>query len=146
MLKYALIGTGYDAQLIDRQFHRATAKNRNDLLRRQTWDTSDRASFIVQYFPGGEKLCQVLPSLQHVIDDDDHLTKIFPTPALLTFKQPPNLKQTIVRSKLPILQDNINHNTTEHCHGNLYKTCQIIDMGTTIAHGNTTHHSPSRYS
>eukprot|EP00061_Rhincodon_typus_P002060 g16512.t1 len=129
MLKDALIGTGYNAQLIDRQFRRATVKNRNDLLRTQTWDISDRVPFIVQYFPRTEKLRHAPRSLQHIIDDNEHLTKIFPTPPLLTFKQLPNLKQTIVRSKLPSsLQYNIDHNTTQPCHGNLCKTCQIIDM------------------
>eukprot|EP00061_Rhincodon_typus_P005007 g23952.t1 len=38
VLKDALTGTGYDAQLIDRQFRHVTAKNHNDLLRRQTKD------------------------------------------------------------------------------------------------------------
>eukprot|EP00061_Rhincodon_typus_P018927 g48319.t1 len=32
----------YDAQLINRQFQQATAKNHNDLLKRQTWDSTDR--------------------------------------------------------------------------------------------------------
>eukprot|EP00061_Rhincodon_typus_P003010 g19070.t1 len=111
LLKDAIIGTGYDVQLIVHQFQCATAKNHNDLLRRQTLDTSDRVPFIAQYFMGAEKLHHVLHSLQHIIDDDEHLAKIFPTPPLLTFKQPPNIKQTIVCSKLPSLQDNIDHNT-----------------------------------
>eukprot|EP00061_Rhincodon_typus_P009592 g33220.t1 len=68
------------------------------------------------YFPGAEKLYHVLRSLQHIIDDDEHLTKIFPTPPLLIFKQLPNLKQTIVRSKLPSFQDNIDHNTIQPRH------------------------------
>eukprot|EP00061_Rhincodon_typus_P005784 g25719.t1 len=92
----------------------------------------DRIPFSIQYFLGAEKLCHVLRSLQHIIDDNEHLTTIFPTPPLLTFKQPPNLKQTIVRSKLPSLQDNIDHNTTQPCRGNVCKTCQIIDMVTTF--------------
>eukprot|EP00061_Rhincodon_typus_P002745 g18350.t1 len=58
----------------------------------------------------------------------------------LPSKQPPNHKQTIACSKLPSLQDNIDHNTIQPCHGNLCKTCQIIDMGTTITHGNTIYH------
>eukprot|EP00061_Rhincodon_typus_P013903 g40569.t1 len=107
---------GYDAQLIDGQFRHATAKNRNNLLRRQTQDMTDRVPFIVQYLLGMEKLRHVLHSLQHTIDDDEHLAKIFPKPPLLTFKHPPNLKQTIVRSKLPVLQDNINHNAIQTCH------------------------------
>eukprot|EP00061_Rhincodon_typus_P007943 g30119.t1 len=51
ILKDALLRMGYDSQLIDHQFQRATAKNRNDLLRRQTQDITDRVPFIVQYFP-----------------------------------------------------------------------------------------------
>eukprot|EP00061_Rhincodon_typus_P012195 g37777.t1 len=146
MLKDTFIGAGYDAQLIDRQFQCATVKNRNDLLRRQTWDTSNKVPFIIQYFPGTEKLHHSLCSLQPIINDDEHLTKIFPMPPLLTFKQPPNLKQTIVLSKLPSLQDNIDHNTIQPYNGNLCKKCQIFDMDATITCGNTTHHMHGRYS
>eukprot|EP00061_Rhincodon_typus_P016715 g45073.t1 len=142
----ALIGTGYHAQLIDRRFRHATVNNRNDLLRRQTQDTPNRVPFDIQYFLRPEKLRYVLCNLQHIINDDEHLGKIFPMSPLLTFKQLPNLKQTTVRSKLPSLQDNINHNTIQPCYGNLCKTYQIIDMDTTITHGNTTHHVPCRYS
>eukprot|EP00061_Rhincodon_typus_P018956 g48357.t1 len=73
-------------------------------------DTSDRVLFVVCYFLGVEKLCHVLRSLQHIIDDDEHLAKLFPVPPLLTFKQPPSLEQTIVRSNLPSNQDNSSHN------------------------------------
>ncbi|XP_072421549.1 uncharacterized protein [Chiloscyllium punctatum] len=48
VLKDALTRTGYDAQLIDRKLRRATARNRNDLLRRQTHAATDRARM-----PGG---------------------------------------------------------------------------------------------
>eukprot|EP00061_Rhincodon_typus_P017530 g46254.t1 len=82
-----------------------------NLLRRQTWDASNRVPFVVQYLLGAEKQHHVLRSLQHIVDDNERLTNIFPTPPLLTFEQPPNLKQTIIRSKLPSLQDSIDHNT-----------------------------------
>eukprot|EP00061_Rhincodon_typus_P005471 g25019.t1 len=144
VLKDPLIRMGYDAQLIGHQFQIATAKNRNDLLRRQ--DKTVRVPFVIQYFPGAEKLRHVLWNVQHIINDDEHLAKIFPTPPLLTFKQPPNLKQTMVRSKLHSLQDNINHNITQPCNGNIWKTCQIIHMDITITHGNTSHHVNCRYS
>eukprot|EP00061_Rhincodon_typus_P009903 g33749.t1 len=146
ILKDDHIGTGYEAQFIVRQFRSATAKNHNNLLRRQTQDTTNRVHFGVQYFPGVERLHYLLHSLQHVINDDEHATKIIHTPPLLTFKQPPNLKQTIVCSKVPSLQYSIDYNTTQPCHGNLCKTCQIIDMDTTITHGNTNHHVHGRYS
>eukprot|EP00061_Rhincodon_typus_P009981 g33896.t1 len=128
------------------QFQRATEQNHNEFLRRQRQDMTNRVPLVIQYFLRAEKLRRVLRSLQHVIDDDEHLTKIFPTPPLLAFKQSSNLKQTIVRSKLPSLQDNIDHNTIQPCHGNLCKTCQISDMDTIITRRNATHHMYSRYS
>eukprot|EP00061_Rhincodon_typus_P006403 g27014.t1 len=94
---------------------------------------TDRILFVVQYFSGTEEPSYVLCSLQHVIDDDKHLAKIIAMPSLLAFEQPPNFKQTIVRSKQSSLPENIDHNTTQPCHGNLCKTCQIIDMDATIA-------------
>eukprot|EP00061_Rhincodon_typus_P003687 g20720.t1 len=100
-------------------------------------------TFVILFIPGVEKLRHVLCS---IIDDDEHLAKIFPTPPLLAFKQPPNLKKTIVRNKLPSLQDNIDHDITQLCHGNICKTCQITNTDTTITHGNTTHHVHGRYS
>eukprot|EP00061_Rhincodon_typus_P007228 g28729.t1 len=138
-LKDALIRTGYNAQL-NHQFRHVTVKNRNDLLRRQTQDMTDRELFIFQYLPGAEKLYHVLHSLQCITNDNEHLTKIFPMSPLHAIKQLLNLKQTIVCSKLPSLQDNIDHNTIQPCHSNLCKTCQIFDMDTTIKRGNTTHH------
>eukprot|EP00061_Rhincodon_typus_P010450 g34755.t1 len=106
-------------------------KNYNNLGGGRPQDMTDRVPFIIQYFPRAEKLCHVLRSLQHVIDNE-HLSKIFPHPVLLAFKQLPNVKQTVVHSKLTSLQDNIDHSNTQPYHGNLYETCQINDMDTTI--------------
>eukprot|EP00061_Rhincodon_typus_P005147 g24320.t1 len=107
---------------------------------------SNRVPFIIQYFPEVKKLHYALRSLQHINNNNEHLAKIFPMPALLTFKQTPNLKQTIVRSKLTSLQNNINHNTIQSYHGNLCKAYQIFNIDTTITCGNTTHHVHGRYS
>ncbi|XP_078083736.1 uncharacterized protein LOC144503102 [Mustelus asterias] len=144
-LKDALIRAGYGARLIDRQFRRATAKNRTNLLRKQTRDTADRVPFVVQYFPGAEKLRHLLRSLQHVINEDKHLAKVIPTPPLLAFKQPHNLKQTIVRSKLPSFQENSDHGTTQPCHSNLCKACRIIDTDVIISRENTIHQVHGTY-
>eukprot|EP00061_Rhincodon_typus_P017849 g46740.t1 len=62
------------------KFQHATVKNRSELLTRQTRDMSDRVLFIIQYFLGVEKL----HCLQHIIDDDEHLAKIFPMDSMKT--------------------------------------------------------------
>eukprot|EP00061_Rhincodon_typus_P015963 g43926.t1 len=77
MLKDDLIRMGYDIQLIDCQFRHATAKTCNNLLTRQTQDTTDKVSFVVRYFPGVEKLCHVLHSLQHIIDGIEHFANTY---------------------------------------------------------------------
>eukprot|EP00061_Rhincodon_typus_P004582 g22928.t1 len=69
ILNDAILRTGYIAQLVDRQFWHATAKTRNNLLGKQTQAAIDREPFVIQYFPGMERLCHVLHSLQHVIND-----------------------------------------------------------------------------
>eukprot|EP00061_Rhincodon_typus_P004780 g23419.t1 len=146
VLKDALIRTGYDAQFFDHQFRRATVKNRNDLLRRQpqkrligypsSSSTSLERRSYAMFFAAFNTLSMTMSTSP----------RSSPTPPLLAFKKPPNLKQTTVRSKLPSLQDNIDHNSIQARHGNLCKTCQIMDMDTTITHGNTTHHVHGRYS
>ncbi|XP_072436175.1 uncharacterized protein [Chiloscyllium punctatum] len=141
VLKDALTRMGYDAQLIDRQFQRATARNCND-LRRQTRAATDRVPFVVQYFPGAEKLHHVFRDLQHIINEDEHLAKTFPTPPLLAFKQPPNRKQIVIHSKLPGCQDS----SLQPCQGRHCKTCQSVDIDTTITHGNTSHLVHGMYS
>eukprot|EP00061_Rhincodon_typus_P014100 g40915.t1 len=80
-------------QLNNQEHYRRPPKNCNDLLRRWTQDMTDRVLFVIQYFPGAEKLCHVLRSPQHVIDDNEHLTKASPR---LHFS-PLNNRQTLNR-------------------------------------------------
>eukprot|EP00061_Rhincodon_typus_P008087 g30391.t1 len=112
MMEDILVRTGNDAQLIDRQFQHATVKNRNNLLRRQTQDTTDRVPWIVQYFPGAEKLHHVFCGLQHVTDDNEHLTKSI----LCLHSSPSNNHQTLERplfaAKYPAFK--ISLTTTPH--------------------------------
>eukprot|EP00061_Rhincodon_typus_P009621 g33259.t1 len=84
-------------------------KSYNDLLGRQTQDTTDRDPFIIQYFPGVEKLRHVLHRLTYVIDDNKHLTKVIPMPPLLIFKQPPNHYRPLLAGNC--VQQNIDHNS-----------------------------------
>eukprot|EP00061_Rhincodon_typus_P015315 g42924.t1 len=51
ILENTFIRTGHDVQLIDHQFRHATAKYRNNLLRRQIQDMTDRIPFVVRTSP-----------------------------------------------------------------------------------------------
>eukprot|EP00061_Rhincodon_typus_P011036 g35760.t1 len=133
VLKDALIRTGYDAELIDRKCHSEKP------LQRQTQDTTNRVLFAIQYFPRAEKLRHVLCSLQHVVDDNEHLAKIIPTP--------PKNHQTLNRP-LPTANHPAFRATSTKSPYNLVmatSASQIIDMDTTITCGNTIYHVYGRY-
>eukprot|EP00061_Rhincodon_typus_P010579 g34970.t1 len=137
---------GYEVQIIDRQFRCVTVKNHNDLLRRQTRDMTNSTLHCPVLWT-----CRNSATMDQLKQEGGNHAMFFaafsmsamtanilprPSPHL---KQQPNLKKTIVRSKLPSLQENSNYDNKQPCYGNLCKTCQIIDMDTTITFGNTTH-------
>eukprot|EP00061_Rhincodon_typus_P003915 g21289.t1 len=96
----------------------------SDALQQKTVMTSieGRHGICLIWYPSSSstslEVHHVLRSFQHIINDDEQLTNIFP--------------MSLLRIKLPMLQDNTDHNTIQPCHDNLCKTCQIIDMDTTI--------------
>eukprot|EP00061_Rhincodon_typus_P009287 g32675.t1 len=104
-------------------------KNRNNLLRRQTQDMTDRVPFVIQYLVRAERLHHALHSLQHVIDNNEHLTKISALPPLLTFKA--------TECSLPVGEhfsgqrhsaSNIRIGKEENCEEDMRKLQRDIDM------------------
>eukprot|EP00061_Rhincodon_typus_P010005 g33935.t1 len=126
VLKDTLLRTGYDAQLINRQFRHATAKNRNNILRRRAQDATERVCFVAQYFPERRNYGRFFAAFNM----SSITMSISPRSSLHFDFSPSNNCQIL--NKLPSLQDNIDHNTYQPCNGNLCKTCQIINMDITI--------------
>jgi len=134
-LRSAFLRSGYDAGLVNRQFHRATQRDRKELLTRNNrTDSEPRVPLVVTYFPGADKLRTTLRPTQHLIDNDPYLRRVLPLPPLLAIRQPQNLKQTLVRSKLPSLTPT--QNGTQPCNKPRCLTCPLIDTNTTVTrHG-----------
>lgn len=136
-LRSALVRDGYHAKLIDEQFHRATSKNREELLNRTIrTETKPRTPFVTTYFPGADQLRKTLRQTQHLIDSDPYLSEVLPQPPLLAIRQPPNLKRTLIRSKLP--EPSPTQHGTRSCQKTRCRTCQLIDESTTVTRDNTT--------
>ena len=145
ILKDALLRSEYDARLIDKQFRRATLQPRALLLNTERTETTPRVPFVTQYFPGAEKLRPIIRNLQHLLDNDDRLSKAVPDSPILAFRQPANLKQLIIRSKLPSQPDMDNTSTTRPCNSILCKTCAIIDPVSTIRRADISHTTHGTY-
>ena len=139
-LRNALTRNGYDTSLINLQFRRAISQNRQSLLTRNTSTaTEPRIPFVVTYFPGADHLRNTLRQVQHLIDDDPYLTEVLPTPPLLAIRQPPNLKKTLVRSRLPDTDSTTDTSHLLPCNRPRCQTCQLINTETTITRDDTSH-------
>ena len=147
-LKQVLIRNGYTAKLIDSSFQRATNKDRNELLKRKTEDsTSDRVPLSVQYHPQHCKLQTIIRDLQPIISDDPYLSRVFPEPPMIVYRQPHNLKSILVRSCLPDIMNETQQpeGSNKPCGRPRCQTCALINRDISITRENVTFNISGHY-
>ena len=106
-LKQLLLDRGYKKNIINAAIIKAKAIPRNKALEKtisnsNTDVTRRRPVFAVHYDPR-------LPALPHIIKKhwrtmvggDPHLKEVFPLPPLVAYKRPKNIRDKIIRSKIP---------------------------------------------
>jgi len=98
---------------------------------------------VITYFPGADKLRRTLRQFQHLIDDDPHLSKVLPAPPRLAIRQPPNLKQILVRSKLPSLTPQ--PDGLQPCRNSRCLTCRLVDTDSIITRDEVSHQVRGTY-
>ena len=125
--------------MVDRQLERAIRVPREELLKRHPRAVGEqfRVPLVTTYFPGAEKLRHILRNLQHILDSDSKCREAFPHRPLLAIRQPPNLRQILVRSKLP---DLTHSNSVQKCCNTKCKTCPVLDTDAAISRDNHTNH------
>jgi hypothetical protein len=103
-LKEMLVARGYIPSIIEAAIAKARSIPREVALRRVSRQAaSDRPTFAVTYNPR-------LPSIPDItrkhwrsmVYQDKHLENVFPEPPLIAYKRQRNLKDQLVRAKLPI--------------------------------------------
>ncbi|XP_068096634.1 uncharacterized protein [Hyperolius riggenbachi] len=99
-LRKIFIDQGYHPQIVDDQIHRATLKSREELLKYTPKTENNRIPIVVTYNPKLKTLRKILKALQPILHKDKRLKDVFPDLPLLAFRQPPNLRQMIIRSAL----------------------------------------------
>ena len=96
-----LISRGYNKNVIENAIERAEKIDRQVALKKVVKVKKNRTVLALTYNP-------MLPSLTNIVKKHcktmsmDTLSKeIFPNPPMVAYRQPPNLKQTLCRAKLP---------------------------------------------
>ena len=141
-LRKALVHQGYNPHLVSQQFRRAVRQDRNFLLhnKRDHSTKSNRVPLVVTYHPHLNRLRNIIRELQHIFDSDPHLSRIFPEPPILSFRQPANLRSILVPSRLPHGGGAIvsYSHSTRPCNRPRCMTCPLISSDVSISRGNVT--------
>ena len=106
---------------------------REALLKYQTKSKSDRTPLVLTYHPHLRPINKIVKNLQHLLNKDQHFSKIFSTPPLISYRQPPNLKLLLTSASLP----NENFITgTFPCKSSKCHLCPNINTNPTITDPN----------
>ena len=103
-LKDMLTSRGYKSRLIDQAIEKARIIPRERALERVNVDKSKnqrRPVFSIEYHPALPPLSSALKKHWRVMVDDPHLKEAFPLPPMVAYRRPPNLKETLIRAKVP---------------------------------------------
>jgi len=106
LLKQHLLKRQYNEQSVDTQINKARTIDHNSLLQYKPKKKTDRTPLVATYNPALNQIRQILNRHLHILNDDERLKQVFPSPPLLSFRRPRNLRDLTVSAKLrPLEQD-----------------------------------------
>ena len=97
-----LISRDYKVKLVDKAIDRARTIPREKALERVTKEKEKgRPVFSIEYHPALPSISHILKKHWRVMVDDPYLKDIFPKPPMVAYRRPKNLKEKLVRAKVP---------------------------------------------
>ena len=101
-LKTLLLNRNYKPGIIENAIERARKIPRQEALKRVNRPkNSKRPVFVVNYDPRLPSISQIIGRHWRTMKQDPYLAEIFPLPPLVAYKRPPNIKDKIIRAKIP---------------------------------------------
>ena len=102
-----LVQRGYKESVVREQVARANSLDRATLLSQESRcneERKDRIPFVVSYHPALSELRGLVSRLQNMLEASEEHKRVFRHEPLVVFRHAPNLKDSLVRAKLPKLQ------------------------------------------
>ena len=102
-----LVQRGYKENVVREQVARANSLDRATLLSQESRCSEERKDFIpfvVSYHPALSELKGLVSRLQNMLEATEEHKSVFRQELLVVFRHAPNIKDSIVRAKLPKLQ------------------------------------------
>jgi hypothetical protein len=128
-----LLKRGYNRYFLSRQIERASNIPRNLAIQPKEKRTSNRIPFIVTYNPSLPSIPSIFKKNLSLLHSSNRCKTIFAQPPLVAFRRSPNLRDVLVKAKLP--SNAINSNSqlppgSYRCEQNCL-TCKYISHGQT---------------
>ena len=135
-LKGMLMDRGYTPGVIDAAIAKARAVPREVALRRVSRQTdTDRPVYVVGYNPQLSSIPNIVQKhWRSMVVQDQYLEDVFKEPPMVAFKRNKNMKEILVRAKVPKEINRIQRNLKgmRKCGGNRCKACPYIKEGRSI--------------
>ena len=100
-LKRMLLSRDYNKRIVKNAIDAVGALDRNKILQKVVKKSNERIVLALTYHPKLPSVPQILKKHSRTLTKDNKMLKIFPTPPMVAYKQPPNLKSVLCRAKLP---------------------------------------------
>ena len=99
-----MLSRDYKSKLIDGALEKARSIPRQRALERvikSKANSKRRPVLSIEYHPALPPLSKILQKHWRVMVQDPHLKDAFPLPPMVAYRRPPNLKDKLVRAKVP---------------------------------------------
>ena len=101
-LRDFLLSRGYRSRIIDAAIQKASLIPREEAIRKKTPEKKQEGPvFVMTYHPALPSISQMLAKHWRSMCKDPYLKKIFPKPPMVAYRRQPNLKDKLIRAKVP---------------------------------------------
>ena len=105
-LKEMLLARNYKTNIINNAISRALDIPRSEAIKRVVKNKKpNRPVFVITYDPRLPSVSKIVQKhYRTMVASDPHLKEVFPEPPLIAYKHPPNLRNKLIRAKVPKVQ------------------------------------------
>lgn len=101
ILKTKLVSRGYNLNYICKAFESVKTIERKDALRKSVAPISDKIVLSITFDPRLPDISLILKNFWRVMTFNPRMKRIFPSPPMLCWKRTKNLREFLIRAKLP---------------------------------------------
>ena len=128
-LKVLLLSRDYRQKAVEDAIKRVLEINREEAIKRIPKKKCDRTIIVLTYNPALPSVSGILQKHWRVMTQDPYLKKVFPSPPMVAFRRPKNLRDKLIKARVPPTpQQRTPRNIPgmKPCNGKNCETCPFV--------------------